>query len=59
MTTLQVSPAGATRLMNTVAITGRRECRLIDKPSPLIRRNYVLLKVHVAPMCNDLSHATS
>lgn len=39
--------------MKTVRITGRRGCELIDKAMPSIRRNYVLLKVHVAPMCNE------
>ena len=39
--------------MKTVQITGPRQCRLIDKPVPSIDRDYVLLKVHVAPMCNE------
>lgn len=39
--------------MKTVEITGHHECRLIDKPIPSIRGNYVLIKVHVAPMCNE------
>lgn len=43
----------STRLMSAVAITGRRKCRLIAKPMPSIRRNYALLKVWVAPMCNE------
>lgn len=39
--------------MRTVQIEGRRQCRLIDKPVPSIRGSYALLKVHVAPMCNE------
>jgi threonine dehydrogenase-like Zn-dependent dehydrogenase len=54
VTVLETSPtAVATGRMTTVAVTGRRQCRLTDKPRPTIRRNYVLLKVHVAPMCNE------
>jgi threonine dehydrogenase-like Zn-dependent dehydrogenase len=39
--------------MKTVRITGQRQCDLIDKPEPSIGGNYVLLKVEVAPMCNE------
>jgi threonine dehydrogenase-like Zn-dependent dehydrogenase len=39
--------------MKTVRISGRRQVELIDKPMPTIGRDYVLLKVHVAPMCNE------
>lgn len=39
--------------MKTVQITGRRACRLIEKPMPSIRDGYAMLKVHVAPMCNE------
>jgi L-iditol 2-dehydrogenase len=39
--------------VNTVLIDGRRRCRVIDKPMPSISREYVLVKVHVAPMCNE------
>jgi L-iditol 2-dehydrogenase len=39
--------------MRTVRITGRRECGIVDKPIPRVRRDYVLLKVHAAPMCNE------
>lgn len=51
MTTKQMS--ADIRLMKTVQITGRRRCELIDKPMPLVGGDYVLLKVHVAPMCNE------
>ncbi|MFD7099978.1 zinc-dependent alcohol dehydrogenase [Streptomyces xanthophaeus] len=39
--------------MKTVEITGRREVRLVDRPLPRIGAGYVLVKVHVAPMCNE------
>jgi L-iditol 2-dehydrogenase len=39
--------------MKTVLITGERSCRLTDKPVPSVAGNYVRLKVHVAPMCNE------
>lgn len=39
--------------MKTVKITGPRSCRLVDKAMPSIRRSYVLVKVHVAAMCNE------
>lgn len=51
MTVAQANPD--TRLMKAVRISGRRQCELIDKPLPTIRRDYVLLKVHAAPMCNE------
>jgi threonine dehydrogenase-like Zn-dependent dehydrogenase len=39
--------------MKTVHISGRRQCGLIEKPDPAIDRDYVLLKVLAAPMCNE------
>ncbi|MEA2494424.1 MAG: hypothetical protein QOJ29_2335 [Thermoleophilaceae bacterium] len=39
--------------MKTVQIDGRRSCSLVEKPKPAIDRDYVLLKVLVAPMCNE------
>ncbi|MGR6919416.1 zinc-dependent alcohol dehydrogenase [[Actinomadura] parvosata] len=39
--------------MKTVQITGPRACAIVDKPEPVIARDYVLLKVEVAPMCNE------
>lgn len=39
--------------MKTVAIKDKKYCELIEKPMPKIDGNYVLLKVHVAPMCNE------
>jgi threonine dehydrogenase-like Zn-dependent dehydrogenase len=40
-------------MMRTVAITGRRQVRLVDRPLPVTARNYALVKVLVAPMCNE------
>lgn len=39
--------------MKTVEITGRRTVRLAEKPLPRIAVGYVLVKVIVAPMCNE------
>lgn len=39
--------------MKTIGILGKKSCTLIDKPMPNVTDNYVLLKVHVAPMCNE------
>lgn len=39
--------------MQTIAITDRRCCGLIEKPMPRIREGYSLIKVHAAPMCNE------
>lgn len=39
--------------MDVVTLTSRRQARVIDKPNPRVRGNYVLVKVHVAPMCNE------
>lgn len=39
--------------MKTVRISGPRACDLIDKDDPAIDRDYVLVKVIVAPMCNE------
>ncbi|MGW0537420.1 zinc-dependent alcohol dehydrogenase [Streptomyces sp. NPDC003032] len=40
-------------LMNTVRITGPRQATLTVKPMPRIDRDYVLLRVMAAPMCNE------
>lgn len=39
--------------MKTVQIFGQRKCDLIEKPEPRIDRDYVLIEVRVAPMCNE------
>jgi L-iditol 2-dehydrogenase len=39
--------------MKVVALTERRNCTVIDKPRPRIKQDYILIKVHVAPMCNE------
>ena len=40
--------------MKVVAITGERECALVDRPDPQIRDNYVLVKILAAPMCTEV-----
>jgi L-iditol 2-dehydrogenase len=39
--------------MKIVEITGPRAVRLVDRPMPRIDSDYVLVKVAVAPMCNE------
>jgi L-iditol 2-dehydrogenase len=39
--------------MKVVEITGPRSVRLVEKPMPNIAANYVLVKVMVAPLCNE------
>ena len=39
--------------MKTVHVLDRRRVELIDKPMPTTAANYAMLKVHVAPMCNE------
>lgn len=40
--------------MHVVAITGPRQCAIVERPEPRVRDNYVLIKVHVAPMCTEV-----
>ena len=40
--------------MKVVAITGERECEIVERPVPTPRDNYALVKVLVAPMCTEL-----
>jgi threonine dehydrogenase-like Zn-dependent dehydrogenase len=39
--------------MKTVQIDGRHECSIVEKPAPRVEGDYVLMKVLVAPMCNE------
>jgi L-iditol 2-dehydrogenase len=39
--------------MRVVGLAGPRRCQMLDKPMPRVRRDYALVKVHVAPMCNE------
>ena len=39
--------------MKVVAITGKRKCKLVDKPTPRAKENFAVVKVHVAPMCTE------
>jgi threonine dehydrogenase-like Zn-dependent dehydrogenase len=39
--------------VKAVRIDGPRAASLVDKPQPTIDGDYALIKVHVAPMCNE------
>ncbi len=39
--------------MKVVAITGAKECALIEKPDPKIKDDFVKVKIVVAPMCTE------
>lgn len=43
----------ATTSMRTVEVTGPGSVRLVDRPVPRIDAGYVLVRVMVAPMCNE------
>lgn len=43
------------RPMKMVAITGPRECTLVDREEPRVVGNYVRVKIHTAPMCTEFS----
>ena len=39
--------------MKVVAITGKRACELVDKPNPKAAEDFVVVKIHSAPMCTE------
>ncbi len=39
--------------MKVVAITGKSQAALVEKPLPKIRQNYALVKIEIAPMCTE------
>ena len=39
--------------MKVAAITGKRECELVERPDPKIEANYVKVKIHSVPMCTE------
>ena len=39
--------------MKVVAITGERQCELVDQPDPQIAEDFVLVKILSAPMCTE------
>jgi L-iditol 2-dehydrogenase len=39
--------------MKVAAITGPRQCELVEQPDPQIAENFALVKIHVAPMCTE------
>jgi L-iditol 2-dehydrogenase len=39
--------------MKVVAISGKRQAALVEKPLPTIKEDFVLVKIEVAPMCTE------
>ncbi len=39
--------------MKVAAITGPRECALVERPDPVIRDNFVKVRITTAPMCTE------
>lgn len=39
--------------MKVAAITGSRACEIVDRPDPLVKDNFVKVKIAVAPMCTE------
>ena len=39
--------------MQVVSITGPRQCALIERPDPKIAEDFVIVKIHSAPMCTE------
>jgi L-iditol 2-dehydrogenase len=39
--------------MKTVAITGKTACQLVDKAKPSAKEDYVVVKIHAAPLCTE------
>lgn len=39
--------------MRTIRIDGPMSCSSVDRPMPVIDRDYALIRVRVAPMCNE------
>ena len=39
--------------MKVAAITGEREAGLVEKPDPTAHDDFVLIKIHVVPMCTE------
>ncbi|MCD6408583.1 zinc-binding dehydrogenase [bacterium] len=39
--------------MKVLSITGKRKCALIEKPEPVIKGEFVKVKIVVAPMCTE------
>ena len=39
--------------MKVAAITGTRQCELVDRPEAKAAENFVVVKIHSAPMCTE------
>jgi L-iditol 2-dehydrogenase len=40
-------------MMKVVSITGPRQAALVEKPMPVIKEDFALIKIEVAPMCTE------
>jgi L-iditol 2-dehydrogenase len=40
--------------MKVVAITGERQCQIVDRPEPLATSNLAKIKIEAAPMCTEV-----
>jgi threonine dehydrogenase-like Zn-dependent dehydrogenase len=40
--------------MKVVKITGKRECDLVERPTPTVKDNYALIRITAAPMCTEV-----
>lgn len=39
--------------MKTVAITGKQRCEIVERPAPRAKDDYVVVKIHSAPLCTE------
>jgi L-iditol 2-dehydrogenase len=39
--------------MKTVQITGKQTCEIVEKPMPKAKDDYVVVKIHSAPLCTE------
>ena len=39
--------------MKTIAITGKESCEILEKPMPTAKEDYVVVKIHAAPLCTE------
>ena len=40
--------------MKNVEITGKRHCRVVDAPDPVVKGRFALIKIFSAPMCTEV-----
>ena len=39
--------------MKAVIISGERKCEVVEKPEPKAIGEFVVVKIHIAPMCTE------